>query len=104
MAQYDIRTEQMKTVISEENRNLIQREVQQLESVDIKSTEAMPTAVNYAALESSNFDTHPLPLPSDKPLPQGQQIGGKFSAFLEQLPKNLGRFSTEYQLPIICFA
>ncbi|MBN3887618.1 MAG: CAAD domain-containing protein [Nostoc sp. JL31] len=64
----------------------------------------MPTAVNYAAVESSDLDTQPLLIPDNQPLPQRQQIGGKISAFLEQLPKYLGSFSTEYQMPIICFA
>ncbi|MEH2316785.1 CAAD domain-containing protein, partial [Nostoc sp.] len=73
-------------------------EVQQSKSFDITSTELI------AAPESSKFDTQPLLLPANQPLPQSQQIGSKFSAFLEQLPKYLGRFSTEYQLPIICFA
>ncbi|MEH2103762.1 MAG: CAAD domain-containing protein, partial [Nostoc sp.] len=79
-------------------------EVQQSKSIDITSTEAMSTAVNYAAVESSKVDTQPLLIPDNQPLPQRPQIGGKFSAFLEQLPKYLGSFSTEYQLPIICFA
>jgi nitrogenase vanadium-iron protein alpha chain len=137
LAQSDIRGEQMQTVIPEENRKLIESEVQQSKSADITSTEPitalessnfenqplllaadkplhresevqqsksfditstepMPTAVNYAPLESSKFDTQPLP--------QWQQFGSKFSAFLEQMPKYLGNFSTEYQLPIICFA
>ncbi|WP_334851515.1 CAAD domain-containing protein [Nostoc sp.] len=131
LAQFDIRGEQMQTVIPEENRKLIESEVQQSKSADITSTEPI------TALESSNFDTQPLLLPADKPLalesevqqlksfditstepitalessnfdtqplPQWQQFGSKFSAFLEQLPKYFGTFSTEYQLPIICFA
>ncbi|MEH1899565.1 MAG: nitrogenase vanadium-iron protein, alpha chain [Nostoc sp.] len=88
-----------------DNQPLLQEnEVQQSKSIDITSTEPMPTAVNYAAVESSKFDTQPLLIPDNQPLPQRQQIGGKISAFLEQLPKYLGSFSTEYQLPIICFA
>ncbi|MHC5892988.1 nitrogenase vanadium-iron protein, alpha chain [Nostoc sp.] len=139
LAKDDIRGQQMKSVITEEKRKLIESEVQQLKSVDITSTEPI------AVLESSKFDTQPLLLPADKPLhreskvqqsksfditstepiaglesskieaqpllspadkplPQWQQTGSNFSAFLEQLPKYLGRFSTEYQLPIICFA
>ncbi|MEH2385583.1 MAG: CAAD domain-containing protein, partial [Nostoc sp.] len=151
LAQYDIRTEQKKTVIAEENSKLgeseveesksfditsteamptavnyaavesskieaqpllipdnqpllQEKEVQQSKSIDITYTEPMPTAVNYAAVESSKIDTQPLLIPDDQPLPQWQQIGGKFPAFLEQLPKYLGSFSTEYQMPIICFA
>ncbi|MEH2327059.1 MAG: CAAD domain-containing protein, partial [Nostoc sp.] len=73
-------------------------EVQQSISADITSTEPI------TALESSNFDTQPLLLPANQPLPQWQQFGSKFSAFLQQMPKYLGDFSTEYQLPIICFA
>ncbi|MEH2383898.1 MAG: CAAD domain-containing protein, partial [Nostoc sp.] len=139
LAQSDIRTEQMKTVITEEKRKLIESEVQQLKSVDITSTEPIAVLESskfdtqplllpadkplhresevqqlksvditstepIAVLESSKFDTQPLLLPANQPLPQGQQIGSNFFAFLEQLPKYLGRFSTEYQLPIICFA
>ncbi|MBN3923720.1 nitrogenase vanadium-iron protein, alpha chain [Nostoc sp. NMS4] len=186
LAKDDIRGEQMKTVIPEEKRKFKESKVQQSKSVDITSSEPMPTAVNYAAVESSKFDTQPLlipdnqpllqenevqqlksiditstepiaavenskfepqpllipadkPLyrenevqqsksiditstetiaavesskfepqpsliPDNQPLPQWQPIGGKFSAFLEQLPKYLGSFSTEYQMPIICFA
>ncbi|MEH2193585.1 MAG: nitrogenase vanadium-iron protein, alpha chain [Nostoc sp.] len=130
LAQSDIRGEKMQTVIPEENRKLIESEVQQS-----KSTSTKP----ITALESSNFETQVLLLAADKPLhwesevqqskpfditstepitalessnfetqalllPQWQQFGSKFSAFLEQLPKYLGKFSTEYQLPIICFA
>ncbi|MEH2247995.1 CAAD domain-containing protein, partial [Nostoc sp.] len=73
-------------------------EVQQSKFFDITSTEPI------TALERSNFKAQPLLLPANQPLPQLQQIGGKFSAFLEQLPNYLGRFSTDYQLPIICFA
>ncbi|MEH2292217.1 CAAD domain-containing protein, partial [Nostoc sp.] len=65
-------------------------EVQQLKFVDITSTEPI------APLEISKIDTQPLP--------QWQQLGGKFSAFLEHLPKYLGKFSTEYQLPILYFS
>jgi nitrogenase vanadium-iron protein alpha chain len=79
-------------------------EVEQSKFFDITSTESMPTSVNYAVLESSKIDTKPLLMPDNQPLTQRQQIGGKFSAFLEQLPKYLGSFSTEYQMPIICFA
>ncbi|MEH2455914.1 nitrogenase vanadium-iron protein, alpha chain [Nostoc sp.] len=180
LAQIDIRGEQMKTVIPEENRKLIGSEVQQSKSPEITSTEPIapiesskvdtqpllvpanqplpwesevqqsksfditstePIAAfesskvetqplplpadkplpqesevqqsksfniiltePIAAFESSKVETQPLPLPADKPLPQWQQTGGKFSAFLEQLPKYLGRFSTEYQLPILCFS
>ncbi|MEH1858494.1 MAG: CAAD domain-containing protein, partial [Nostoc sp.] len=129
-----------------DNQPLLQEnEVEQSKSFDITSTEPMPTAVNYAAVESSKIETQPLlipdnqpllqeneveqsksfditstepiagfesskietqPLliPDNQPLPQWQPIDGKFSAFLEQLPKYLGSFSTEYQMPIICFA
>ncbi|MEH2105762.1 CAAD domain-containing protein, partial [Nostoc sp.] len=88
-----------------DNQPLLQEnEVQQSKSVDITSTEAMHTVVNYAAVESSEVDTQPLLIPDNQPLPQRQQIGGKISAFLEQLPKYLGSFSTEYQMRIICFA
>ncbi|MEH2247342.1 CAAD domain-containing protein, partial [Nostoc sp.] len=73
-------------------------EVQQSKSFDITSTEPI------AALESSKFETQALLILANQPLPQLQQIGGKFSAFLEEFPNYLGRFSTEYQLPIICFA
>ncbi|MEH2354373.1 CAAD domain-containing protein, partial [Nostoc sp.] len=186
LAKLDIRGEQIKTVIAEENSKLVESEVEQSKSFDITSTEAiavvesskieaqpllipddqpllqeneveqsksfditytepMHTAVNYAAVESSKIDPQPLlipdnqplqreseveqsksfditsteaiagfesskidpqPLliPDDQPLPQWQEIGGNFSAFLEQLPKYLGSFSTEYQMPIICFA
>ncbi|MEH2076677.1 MAG: CAAD domain-containing protein, partial [Nostoc sp.] len=172
LAQFDIRGEQMQTVISEENRKLIESEVQQSKSADITSTEPI-TALESSnlenqplllaadkplhresevqqsksfditstepitALESSNLENQPLLLAADKPLhresevqqsksfditstepitalessnfdaqplPQWQQFGSKFSAFLEQIPKYLGNFSTEYQLPIICFA
>ncbi|WP_292771697.1 CAAD domain-containing protein, partial [Nostoc sp. NOS(2021)] len=98
LAKDDIRGEQIKTVIPEENRKLREGEVQQSKSFEITSTEPI------AILESSKFDTQPLLLPANQLLPQWQQIGGKISAFFEQLPKYLGRFSTEYQLPIICFA
>lgn len=146
LAQSDIRDDKNQTVIPEENRKLIESEVQQSKSADITSTEPI------TALESSNFDPQPLLLAADKPLhresevqqsksfditstepmpslreapptatsrtnialesskfdtqplPQWQQFGSKFSAFLEQMPKYLGKFSTEYQLPIICFA
>ncbi|WP_292728569.1 CAAD domain-containing protein, partial [Nostoc sp. JL31] len=104
LAKDDIRAGQNKNVIPEENRKLKESKVQQSKSIDITSTEAMPTAVNYAAVESSDLDTQPLLIPDNQPLPQRQQIGGKISAFLEQLPKYLGSFSTEYQMPIICFA
>ncbi|MEH1807016.1 CAAD domain-containing protein, partial [Nostoc sp.] len=104
LAKDDIRARQNKIVIPEENRKLKESKVQQSKSIDITSTEAMPTAVNYAAVESSDLDTQPLLIPDNQPLPQRQQIGGKISAFLEQLPKYLGSFSTEYQMPIICFA
>ncbi|MEH2422307.1 MAG: CAAD domain-containing protein, partial [Nostoc sp.] len=73
-------------------------EVQQSKSFDITSNEPI------IAIESSKFEAQPLLLLANQPLPQLQQIGGKFSAFLEQLPNYLGRFSTDYQLPIICFA
>ncbi|WP_337961510.1 CAAD domain-containing protein [Nostoc sp. UHCC 0926] len=73
-------------------------EVQQSKSFDITSTEPI------AALESSKFETQPLLLPANQPLTEWQQVGGKLSALLEQFPNYLGRFSTEYQLPIICFA
>ncbi|MEH1877789.1 CAAD domain-containing protein, partial [Nostoc sp.] len=73
-------------------------EVQQSKSFDITSTEPI------AGLETSKIEAQTLLLPADKPLPQWQQTGSNFSAFLEQLPKYLGGFSTEYQLPIICFA
>ena len=67
--------------------------------MDITSTELS------AAVESSKIDdTQALLLSANQPLPQLQQFGSKFSVFLEQLPKYLGRLSTEYQLPIICFA
>jgi nitrogenase molybdenum-iron protein alpha chain len=98
LAKSDIRTEQMKTVVTEKNRKLKESEAQQSKSFDITSTKPI------AALESSKFDTQPLLLPANQPLPQWQQNGNNFFAFLEQLPKNLGRFSTEYQLPVICFA
>ncbi|MEH1892038.1 MAG: CAAD domain-containing protein, partial [Nostoc sp.] len=75
-----------------------ENEVEQSKSFDITSTEPI------AALESSNFETQPLLLPANQPLTEWQQVGGKFSALLEQFPNYLGRFSTEYQLPIICFA
>ncbi|MHC5715084.1 MAG: nitrogenase vanadium-iron protein, alpha chain, partial [Nostoc sp.] len=180
LAKVDIRGEQMKTVIPEENRKIIDREVQQLKSVDITSTEPVailesskldtqpllipanqslhresevqqlksvditstePVAILESSkfdtqpllipanqslhqesevqqlksvditstepvtiLESSKFDTQPLLLPANQPLPQWQKIGGDFFVFFEQLPKYLGRFSTEYQLPILCFA
>jgi nitrogenase molybdenum-iron protein alpha chain len=183
LAQYDIRGEQMKTVIPEENRKLIESEVEQSKPFDITSTESSATLESSkvddtqalllpadkslhresevqqskflditstelsTALESSKVDdTQALLLPADKslhresevqqskflditstelsaavesskiddtqalllsanqPLPQLQQFGSKFSVFLEQLPKYLGRLSTEYQLPIICFA
>ncbi|MEH2115313.1 CAAD domain-containing protein, partial [Nostoc sp.] len=91
-------------LISDNQPLLQENEVQQSKSIDITSTEAMPTAVNYAAVESSNLDTQPLLIPDNQPLPQWQPIGGKFSVFLEQLPKYLGSFSTEYQMPIICFS
>ncbi|MEH2026980.1 nitrogenase vanadium-iron protein, alpha chain [Nostoc sp.] len=82
-----------------DNQALLQEnEVQQLKSIDIKSTEPI------AVLESSKSDTQPLLIPDNQPLPQWQQIGSNFSAFLDQLPKYLGSFSTEYQMPIICFA
>ncbi|MEH2304841.1 CAAD domain-containing protein, partial [Nostoc sp.] len=88
-----------------DNQPLLQEnEVQQSKSVDITSTKAMPTAVNYTAVESSELDTQPLLIPDNQPLFQRQQIGRKISEFLEQLPKYLGSFSTEYQMPIICFA
>ena len=73
-------------------------EIEQSKSFDITSTEAI------TRFESSEINTQPLRIPDNQPLPQWQQIGGKFSAFLEQLPKYLGSFSTEYQMPIICFA
>ncbi|MCW5315571.1 nitrogenase vanadium-iron protein, alpha chain [Nostoc sp. KVJ3] len=139
LAQSDIRGQQMKTVIPEENRKLIESEVQQLKSFDVISTEPIAPleSSNFetqplllaadqplhlesevqqsksfditstepiAPLESSNFETQPLLIAANQPLPQWQQFGSKFSAFLEQLPKYLGNFSTEYQLPIICFA
>ncbi|MHC5613631.1 MAG: CAAD domain-containing protein, partial [Nostoc sp.] len=180
LAKVDIRGEQMKTVIPEENRKIIDREVQQLKSVDITSTKPVailesskldtqpllipanqslhresevqqlksvditstePVAILESSkfdtqpllipanqslhqesevqqlksvditstepvtiLESSKFDTQPLLLPANQPLPQWQKIGGDFFVFFEQLPKYLGRFSTEYQLPILCFA
>ncbi|MEH1819788.1 MAG: CAAD domain-containing protein, partial [Nostoc sp.] len=145
LAQSDIRAGQKKTVIPEENSKLGESEVEQSKSFDITSTELMPTAVNYAVLESPKIDTQPFPLTTDKalhreseveqskvfdirstqpiaefesskidtqpllmpdnqPLPQWQQFGGKFSVFLDKLPKYLGSFSTEYQMPIICFA
>ena len=43
-------------------------------------------------------------LDANQPLTEWQQIGGKFSTLLKQFSNYLGRFSTEYQLPIICFA
>ncbi|MEH2220987.1 MAG: nitrogenase component 1, partial [Nostoc sp.] len=145
LAKDDIRGEQMKTIIAEENSKLGESEVEQSKSFDITlsepiavlesskidtqpfllsadkplhreseieqsksfditSTEPMPTVVNYAVLESSKIDTQPLLIPDNQPLPQRQHIGGKFSTFLEQLPKYLGSFSTEYQMPIICFS
>ncbi|MEH2450200.1 CAAD domain-containing protein, partial [Nostoc sp.] len=73
-------------------------EVQQSESFDITLAEPI------AALESSKVETQPLLLNANQPLTEWQQVGGKFSALLEQFPNYLGRFSTEYQLPIICFA
>ncbi|MEH1887484.1 CAAD domain-containing protein, partial [Nostoc sp.] len=145
LAKDDIRGEQMKTIIAEENSKLGESEVEQSKSFDITlsepiavlesskidtqpfllsadkplhreseieqsksfditSTEPMPTVVNYAVLESSKIDNQPLLIPDNQPLPQRQHIGGKFSTFLEQLPKYLGSFSTEYQMPIICFS
>ncbi|MEH2435264.1 MAG: CAAD domain-containing protein, partial [Nostoc sp.] len=145
LAKDDIRGEQMKTIIAEENSKLGESEVEQSKSFDITSTEPiavlesskidtqpfllsadkplhreseieqsksfditstepMPTAVNYAGFESSKIDTQPLLIPNNQLLPQWQQVGGKFSTFLEKLPKYLGSFSTEYQMPIICFA
>ncbi|MEH1782841.1 MAG: CAAD domain-containing protein, partial [Nostoc sp.] len=137
LAKDDIRGEQMKTVIPEENKKQKESEVQQPKSVDMKSTKVMPTAVNYAGFENSKIEAEALLSPADKPLNQesevqqpksfdmksiepiavlesskideqpllqGQQVGSKFSEFLGHLPKYLGRFSTEYQLPIICFA
>ncbi|WP_414574102.1 CAAD domain-containing protein, partial [Nostoc sp. CCY 9925] len=97
LAKDDIRSGQKKTVIAEENSKFGESEIEQSKSFDITSTEPI------TALESSKFDSQPLPLPTNQPLPQSQQIGSKFSSFLEQFPKYLGRFSTEYQLPIICF-
>ncbi|MEH1903977.1 MAG: CAAD domain-containing protein, partial [Nostoc sp.] len=139
LAQYDIRTEQMKTMIPEENRKHKESEVQQSKSFDITSTKAtagfeslkvetqplllatdkplyqesevqqsksfdITSTEPIAGLETSKIEAQTLLLPADKPLPQWQQTGSNFSAFLEQLPKYLGGFSTEYQLPIICFA
>ncbi|MEH2312653.1 MAG: CAAD domain-containing protein, partial [Nostoc sp.] len=103
LAQIDIRDDQKKTVIAEENSKLGESEVEQSKSIDITSAEPMPTAVNFAVLESLKVDTQPLLIPNNQPLPQRQHIGGEFFAFLEQLPKYLGSFSTEYQMPIICF-
>ncbi|MDZ8228052.1 CAAD domain-containing protein, partial [Nostoc sp. ChiVER01] len=73
-------------------------EVEQSKSFDITSTKAI------AGFESSKINTQPLLISENQPLPKWQQVGGNFSAFLEQLPKYLGSFSTEYQMPIICFA
>ncbi|MEH2279687.1 MAG: CAAD domain-containing protein, partial [Nostoc sp.] len=73
-------------------------EVQQSKSFDITSTEP------FAELESSKIEARPLLLDANQPLTEWQQVGNKFSALLEQFPNYLGRFSTEYQLPIICFA
>ncbi|MHC5780071.1 MAG: nitrogenase vanadium-iron protein, alpha chain, partial [Nostoc sp.] len=68
LAKDDIRGQQMKSVITEEKRKLIESEVQQLKSVDITSTEPI------AVLESSKFDTQPLLLPADKPLHRESKV------------------------------
>ena len=73
-------------------------EVEQSKFFDITSTEPI------AALESSKIETQPLLLDANQLLTEWQQVGGKLSTLLEQFPNYLGRFSTEYQLPIICFA
>ena len=98
LAQIDIRGEQTTTVIPEKNRKFIESEVEQSKSFDITSTEPI------TELESSKIEAQPLLLDANQPLTEWQQVGGKFSALLEQFPNYLGRFSTEYQLPIICFA
>ncbi|MEH2376745.1 CAAD domain-containing protein, partial [Nostoc sp.] len=139
LAKSDIRGEQMKTVITEENSKIGESEVEQSKSFDITSTEPIVgfesskietqpfllpadkplfreseveqsksfdirSTEPITGFESSKIETQPFLLPDNQPLPQWQEIGGKFSAFLEQLPKYLGSFSTEYQMPIICFA
>ena len=138
LAKDDIRTQQKKTVIAEENSKLGESEVEQSKSFDITSTEPIAgfessktdtqpfllpadkplhreseveesksfditSTEPIAGLKSSKIDTQPLLIPDDQSLPQWQQTGGKLFAFLEQLPKSLGSFSTEYQMPIISF-
>ncbi len=78
----------------EKNRKFMD-EVQESKLADIISTEHM------IAPESSKDETHSLPLSVNETLSQWQQIGGNFSAFLEQLPEYLGRFFTGYEQPII---
>lgn len=93
LAKSDIRTEQMKVVDTE----IMESKVQQLKSLDITSTE--PIAAN----ESSQLETQPLLLPVNEPLPQRQE-DKKFSVFLEQLPKYLGKLFIEYKSSLISIA
>ncbi|MBW4629164.1 MAG: nitrogenase vanadium-iron protein subunit alpha/delta, partial [Brasilonema octagenarum HA4186-MV1] len=91
-------TTQMETVVSEQNKKLMESEVQQSKSVDMISTESS------AVLENSTLETQSLPSLTNERLIQWQQISGNLFDFLKQLPKYSGRFFTEYQLPILCFA
>ena len=91
-------TTQMKTVVTEKNQQLMDSEVQKSKSVDMTSTEAI------AAPETSELETQPLLPPANEPLLQWQQIGSKFSDFLEQLPEYVSRFFIEYKLPIMSIA
>ncbi|MEH1797592.1 MAG: CAAD domain-containing protein, partial [Nostoc sp.] len=72
-------------------------EIEQSKSFDITSTKPI------AGFKSSEINTQPLLIPENQPLSKWQQFGGNFSGFLEQLPKYLGSFFAEYQMPIICF-
>ncbi|MBD2434002.1 MULTISPECIES: nitrogenase vanadium-iron protein, alpha chain [Fischerella] len=87
------------TPTPEENRKLLESEVQQsAESVDITLTEAI------AAHENSKLETQLLLPHANEKLPQWQQIVEKLTDFSEQFPEYLGKFFNEYQLPIFYFA
>lgn len=86
------------TPTPEENRTLLESEVQQSESVDITLTEVI------AAHENSKLETQLLLPHANERLPQWQQIVEKLTDFSEQFPEYLGKFFNEYQLPIFYFA